>query len=230
MIYPRLMVIAEAGLKHFPDKNLQDDDGNFLDCEELFTNFYRRAIAFCDTLRSMGYAPFDLRNEIGQRGEAHQQVQHEAIGKPVRYLQPYFEKYRGSGETTLTDGLQGGWSYNDGRWQGFISRERLDVVIDMQQTVPLRDVSVYFMQFTGPEIYAPAEFIVSISNDGEHFSELSHQFFSVDLSKPYTIQKLTWEGSSKGRFVRIQARSGEHGGWIFTDEIVINAISSSNSK
>ena len=100
----------------------------------------------------------------------------------------------------------------------------------MEQTVPLRDVSVYFMQFTGPEIYAPAEFIVSISNDGEHFSELSHQFFSVDLSKPYTIQKLTWEGSSKGRFIRIQARSGEHGGWIFTDEIVINAISSSNSK
>ena len=230
MIFPRLMAIAEAGLKHFPDKNLQDDDGNFLDCEELFTNFYRRAIAFCDTLRSMGYAPFDLRNEIGQRDEAHQQVQHEAIGKPVRYLQPYFEKYRGSGETTLTDGLQGGWSYNDGRWQGFISRERLDVVIDMQQIVPLRDVCASFMQFTGPEIYAPAEFIVSISNDGEHFSELSHQFFSVDLSKPYTIQKLTWEGSSKGRFIRIQARSDEHGGWIFTDEIVVNAISSSNSK
>ncbi|MBQ2498000.1 MAG: beta-N-acetylhexosaminidase, partial [Prevotella sp.] len=139
--------------------------------DKKYDDFHRRAVVFCDTLRNRGYSPFDLRAEVGQRREFSQPLQHEAVGKPVRYLQPYFEKYRGSGETTLTDGLQGGWSYNDGRWQGFISRERLDVVIDMQRSVSLRDVTVSFLQFTGPEIYAPAEFIVSISDDGEHFLE-----------------------------------------------------------
>jgi hexosaminidase len=81
------------------------------------------------------------------------------------------------------------------------------------------------LQFTGPEIYAPAEFIVSISDDGEHFWELSHQDFSVDLFEYYTIRKISWKGSSKGRFVRVQARSGKYGGWIFTDEIAINSAS-----
>ncbi|MBR5918568.1 MAG: family 20 glycosylhydrolase [Prevotella sp.] len=230
MIYPRLMAIAEAGLGRTLDDFSQNSDEfspnsdeNFPNSDENFEDFRRRAITFCDTLRSKGYSPFDLRSEVGLRREFSQPAQHEAVGKPVRYLQPYFEKYRGSGDTTLTDGLQGGWSYNDGRWQGFIRRERLDVVVDMQRSVPLRDVTVSFLQFTGPEIYAPAEFIVSVSDDGEHFSELSRQLFEVDLSDYYTIRTLTWKGLSKGRYVRVQARSSAHGGWIFTDEIVINS-------
>ncbi|MBR5634871.1 MAG: family 20 glycosylhydrolase, partial [Prevotella sp.] len=230
MIYPRLMAIAEVGLGRSLDDFSQNSDEispnsdeNFPNSDKNFEDFRRRAIVFCDTLRNLGYSPFDLRSEVGQRREFSQSAQHEAVGKPVRYLQPFFEKYRGSGETTLTDGLQGGWSYNDGRWQGFIRRERLDVVVDMQRSVPLRDIAVSFLQFTGPEIYAPAEFIVSVSDDGEHFSEVSRQLFEVDLSNYYTIQTLTWKGLSKGRFIRVQARSGEHGGWIFTDEIVINS-------
>lgn len=206
MLYPRLMAIAEAG-------NPRRED---------FSAFFRRAEAFCDTLRANGYAPFDLRTEVGQRAEVARPVAHEGVGKPVIYWQPYFEKYRGSGDETLTDGLFGGWSYNDGRWQGFISRERLDVVVDMLEIVPLRDVSVSFMQFVGPEIYAPAEFIVSVSDDGEHFSELTRQTLPVDLSVGYQIQPLSWQGAASGRYVRVQARAGKHGGWIFADEVVVN--------
>lgn len=208
MIYPRLMAVAEAGL------GVKGDD---------FECFRRRAVDFCDTLRQKGYHPFDLNAEIGQRLEAREPLWHEGVGKPVKYLSPYHEKYCGQGDSTLTDGRFGGWSYNDGRWQGFISRERMDVVVDMLESTALRNVSVSFMQFTGPEIYAPAAFVVSISDDGEHFTELSRQTFEVDLSEPYSIRNLTWEGASKGRYVRVQARSGAYGGWIFADEIVVNS-------
>ena len=61
MIYPRLMAIAEAGLGRSLDdfsKNSDEispnSDENFPNSDENFEDFRRRAIAFCDTLRSKG--------------------------------------------------------------------------------------------------------------------------------------------------------------------------------
>ncbi len=63
----------------------------------------------------------------------------------------------------MTDGIRGGWTNVDGAWQGFISHNRLDVTIDLEEEDEIRSVCADFMQVVGPEIFLPAEVIISVS-------------------------------------------------------------------
>ena len=49
----------------------------------------------------------------------------------------------------LTDGLRGGWNYNDKRWLGFANNHRMDVVIDLEKVTKIHSVSADFMQIVG---------------------------------------------------------------------------------
>ena len=73
----------------------------------------------------------------------------------------------------------------------------------------------------GPEVFMPAEVIISISDDGKDFTELKHIEHKVVKDDKVTFTNFGWEGNAKGRYVRYQATSGEFGGFLFTDEVVI---------
>ena len=212
MMYPRLIAIAQlAEGKQLTEQGQPTEDAR------MFIS------AINDALRARGYRCFDLRKELGQRPEAVQHVEHAALGKRVAYRSPYAEVYPGQGEGTLTDGQQGGWSYHDSRWQGFISRGRLDVVIDMGRKTRLTDIRMTFMQNVLPEVYEPASVVISISNDGKQFRTLYETHTTLDLSRHYLLRQHLWEGKERARYIRIQAdASSEHGGWVFTDEIIVN--------
>ena len=139
----------------------------------------------------------------------------------MRYIGPYHEAYKASGDDALVDGLRGNWQFSDGRWQGFISRNRFDVVIDLGEVKPVSEVSAHFMQFAGPEIFSPASVAVSVSADDADYQMLYEQNFEVDASKPYFIQPYGWKGSTQARYIRFKATSGQYGGWLFTDEVVV---------
>ena len=51
----------------------------------------------------------------------------------MTYNSSYSPHYPAQGNTALTDGIRGDWTYGDGSWQGFISDNRLDVTIDMEK-------------------------------------------------------------------------------------------------
>ena len=212
MMYPRLIAIAQlAEGKQLAEQGQPTEDARML------------ISAINDALRARGYHCFDLRKEQGQRPEAAQHVEHAAQGKRVTYRSPYADVYRGQGEGTLTDGQQGGWSYHDGRWQGFISRGRLDVVIDMGRKTRLSDIRMTFMQNVLPEVYEPVSVVISISNDGKQFRTLYQENTTPDLSRHYLLRQHLWEGKERARYIRVQAdASPEHGGWVFTDEIIVN--------
>ena len=53
----------------------------------------------------------------------------EAIGKKVKYLQPYSYRYTGGGDNALVNGLRGTTDHHTGYWQGFLGNN-LDVIID----------------------------------------------------------------------------------------------------
>ncbi|HSG68574.1 MAG TPA: family 20 glycosylhydrolase, partial [Bacteroidales bacterium] len=55
---------------------------------------------------------------------------HKGIGKNIRYVQKFSDKYTAGGDNGLLNGLNGSIHYGDGNWQGF-SGVDLDVVIDM---------------------------------------------------------------------------------------------------
>lgn len=208
MIYPRILALAEVAWSA-PER-------------KSWTDFRPRALKAVAYLQSKGYHPFDLKKEIGNRPEASKPVQHLALGKTVKYNAPYNASYPAQGDKTLTDGIRGSWTYSDGVWQGFISRDRLDVTIDMGESTVLHSIGADFMQVVGPEVFLPTEVIISVSEDGKNFTELSRQTHKVVKSDAVVFKNYAWNGEAKGRYIRYQARAGEEfGGWVFTDEIVV---------
>ena len=104
-----------------------------------------------------------------------------------------------------------------------------------------------FIQVCGPEVFLPAEVVISASEDGSEFRELrritrevlrddrvtfvTDGWYAADASvyarsvsddnDGPEISGLTDGGFIRARYIRVQARSGQFGGWVFTDEIVI---------
>ena len=208
MIYPRMLALAEVAWSAPERKSWPD--------------FHTRALSAVADLQKKGYHPFDLSKEIGSRPESLQPVSHLALGKKVTYNSPYSPHYPAQGNTALTDGIRGDWTYGDGSWQGFISDNRLDVTIDMEKETPIHSITAAFMQVVGAEVFLPETVIISISDDGINFTELQKQHFEVSKENPIRFTDISWQGEAKGRYVRYQAQAGsEFGGWIFTDEIIV---------
>lgn len=208
MMYPRVLALAEVAWSD-PARKSYDD-------------FRPRALKAVDWLQAQGYHPFDLKREIGNRPEATQPVSHLASGKSVKYNAPYNDSYAAQKEKTLTDGIRGSWTYSDGAWQGFISRNRVDVTIDLESETELHSIAADFMQVVGPEVFLPAEVIISTSSDGINFTELTRITHDIVKSDAVAFKNYSWQGDARARYIRYQAHSGkEFGGWIFTDEIVV---------
>ena len=208
MIYPRILALAETAWSAPERKSWPD--------------FHTRALSAVADLQAKGYHPFDLKKEIGSRPESLQPVSHLALGKKVIYNSPYSSHYPAQGNTALTYGIRGDWTYGDGSWQGFISDNRLDVTIDMEKETSIHSVTAAFMQVVGAEVFLPETVVISISDDGTHFTELRKQHFEVSKETPIRFTDISWQGEAKGRYVRYQAQAGsEFGGWIFTDEIIV---------
>ena len=208
MMYPRALALAEIAWSA-PER-------------KSWTDFHARALKAVTDLQSKGYHTFDLKNEIGSRPESTRPVDHLALGKKVVYNVPYSSHYTAGGNTALTDGIRGDWTYGDGRWQGFINGDRLDVTIDLEAATTIHSVTAAFMQVIGAEVFLPASVTISISDDGTNFTELKHQTFEVTKEVPIKFTDISWEGNAQGRYVRYQAKAGkEFGGWVFTDEIIV---------
>ena len=208
MIYPRILALAEVAWSAPERKSWSD--------------FHTRALSAVADLQKKGYHPFDLSKEIGSRPESLQPVSHLALGKKVTYNSSYSPHYPAQGNTALTDGIRGDWTYGDGSWQGFISDNRLDVTIDMEKETPIHSITAAFMQVVGAEVFLPETVIISISDDGINFTELQKQHFEVSKETPIRFTDISWQGEAKGRYVRYQAQAGsEFEGWIFTDEIIV---------
>lgn len=208
MLYPRAIALAEVAWSKPENKSWED--------------FHRRALKIVDELKAKGYHPFELKNEIGNRKEAETPVEHLALGKKVTYNAPYWENYPAAGEATLTDGLRGGWNYNDQLWQGFVTKGRVDVVIDLEKETPIHSVVADFMQICGPEVFMPERVVISVSNDGKEFTQLAEIKHEVVRDDAVTFKNFGWEGEASARYIRYQAlASDKFGGVLFTDEIVV---------
>ena len=103
MVYPRLLALAEVAWTQ-PDK-------------KNWEHFHRCALKEVKWLQDNGYHPFDLSKEVGERPEAAIPVEHLGLMKTVKYTSPYAPQYTAGGDSALVDGLRGGWTYGDKRWQ-----------------------------------------------------------------------------------------------------------------
>ena len=208
MMWPRLMALAEVGWS-LPER--KDYDG-----------FHARALAASEQLRTRGYNPFDLRSEYGERPESLVPKHHLAEGCEVRYATPWSRQYAASEAATLTDGVLGGWTYGDRRWQGFLNSD-VDVTIDLGQLQEVHYIGATFMQAVGPYVWMPRQVEIYGSRDGKSYEQLAtvHNDVSpkcLDL----LFKSFAYDGETEARYIRYVARSGgTPGGWLFLDEIVV---------
>ena len=208
MIYPRILALAEVAWSAVANKNYDD--------------FHARALKAVDELRAKGYNTFDLKNEVGNRPGADKPVEHLGIGKKVTYAEGhnYYSGYTAGGDDALVNGILGGWSYSDQLWQGFL--KNIDLTIDLEKETSIKNVYADFMQICGPGVFMPKQVIISVSNDGKEFTELTKIDHQVIKDDAVTFKTYGWEGEANARYVRYQAEIDRNfGGFLFVDEIVI---------
>ena len=208
MYYPRAFAIAEIGWTMPERKNYAD--------------FRRRSLSLIEQLRSAGYATFDLANEYGDRKESQQPLSHMGRGCKVIYNTPYSKQYPAAGDSALTDGVCGGWTYGDNKWQG--TMRDFDVTIDLGGVKPVRYVGATFLQSVGAWVYMPRRVDIYLSDDGEKFTLAGQAWCDVpDTSAEIRYKVYSTLCHSQARYVRIHAiKYPKPGSWLFTDEIVIN--------
>ncbi|MCM1177098.1 MAG: family 20 glycosylhydrolase [Clostridium sp.] len=207
MYYPRALAIAEIGWSR-PER-------------KEYASFRDRAVAALGQLRMRGYETFDLENEYGERKASLTEENHLAVGAKVTYSNAWHPKYPASGETTLTDGIIGGWTYGDMRWQGFLTD--IDVTVDLGEATPVKYIGATFMQSPGAWVYLPEQVRISVSSDGASFENVA----VVNNEFPYRDQELVFipfafTGETTARYIRLEADvHTKPGSWLFLDEIVV---------
>ena len=151
---------------------------------------------------------------------------HKGIGKKITYAPgggyyQHKEVYKGGGDAGLLDGLRGGKSYMDGRWQGFCPND-LDAIIDLGEVTAIHRVMANFMQIRTPQVFLPAKVEVWASVDGKNFTLLGSDICSEEeAGKDVIFRDFGWIGTpTEARYVRFHAIQGKKQ-FLFTDEIVI---------
>lgn len=207
MYWPRAFAIAETAWSTPERKNLQD--------------FRRRALNMLELMKRRGYNVFDLSNEYGERKLAQTGLSHKAKGKPVKYLKPVQQWYPAAGETTFTDGVIGGWTYSDKRWQGFLSE--IDVIIDLETVQDIHYIGGTFMQLKGPGVFMPEKVEIQVSSDGENFIQVAEVWNDVSVN----LEELLFKSfdticNVQARYIRYRAARSTMRGFLFLDEIIVN--------
>lgn len=159
-------------------------------------------------------------------------IYHNAVGKKIRYLEPYSHRYTGGGDEALVDGLRGTVDFHEGNWQGFLGNN-LDVVIDLGSIQPVKTVFITFMQSTKSWIFFPDSVTFSLSANGKKFHSINEQLNTDPKKTDENVIKQfsqTFPGTPV-RYVRVRAKNMGicppwHEGkgepcWLFADEIAV---------
>ena len=208
MIWPRLLAIAEVGWSA-PERKDYDD-------------FHARVLDAVAWMQQRGYHPFDQKNAVGPRPESLEPLHCLSTGRPVVYHTSYSPKYAAAGDGSLTDGLRGGWNYGDHRWQGWLDTD-VELVVDLGERLPVKRIAACFMQGFYADIWMPRAVEISVSDDDRHYTPLAAVENDIPFEyKQDCYREFGWSGQTAARYVRLKAlHNGHPGGWIFTDEIIV---------
>ncbi len=207
MYYPRAYAIAEIG---------------WSPAGKDYADFRNRALKMNTVLADAGYTVFNLADEYGERKEAADTLSHIARNCKVNYITPCHEKYQASGPMTLTDGLQGGWTYGDKRWMGWLGD--VEMVVDLNKVQTVHYVGATFMHSEGAWVHLPEWVEYSVSTDGVTYQPVAKVYNDVDPTYLKILMKTYGAAVNvEARYIKLKAkRHSRPGAWLFTDEIVIN--------
>ena len=136
----------------------------------------------------------------------------------------YSSQYTGGGDFALIDGIRGTANWSGGGWQGYQGKDFIGVV-DLGNVQDVSRVGAGFLQDVGSWIWMPSRVEFELSIDGKSFdpaititNDLSERQEGVvirDFVKSIPPQKT--------RYLRIRAVNLRAEGWVFIDEIILDA-------
>jgi hexosaminidase len=156
----------------------------------------------------------------------------KATGMKVQYNIPFSDRYRGHGDRTLVNGINGSGDFNDGHWQGFEGTD-MDVVVDLGQLTRITSVSSSFMAAVGSWIFLPRGVEYSSSADGSNFTPLGTATTLTDPADQGNTTETYFSSfpAVEARYIRVFAHGQItcppwHAGagnraWLFCDEIAV---------
>jgi hypothetical protein len=174
------------------------------------------------------------------RQAAPEEIDHLARGKPVQANIKPHPRHPGAGLAGLTDGLLGEEKDLRLEWMGFRGSD-LEATIDLGRKMPLKSVSVRFLQSVADGMVQPRRVECLVSNDGKTFRLLAASVIDVPIDrdskglsvKPRVLRPEPNQGnaSNHARFVRLHVESpgalpawhpaADNPSWLFVDEIVV---------
>jgi hypothetical protein len=158
---------------------------------------------------------------------------HSGLNKPVQLTHPFSSNYPAGGARALTDGSLAEPRFPNFFWQGFHGVE-LEAVVDLEESLPIHEVTVDFLQQVNVGIFLPTRLLVSLSADGEEFQEvaaLEHDISPRSEGPLVHSFSVALDGPA-ARYVKVKTESlltipdWHHSAgvpaWLFVDEIRIN--------
>ena len=161
-------------------------------------------------------------SQTGKMGpvESLQMSYHKAVGATVIYNKPYSKGYPAQKEYTLVNGEKGSFTYSDGQWQGS-EGGAMDVTLELSEPMIVQQVSVSFMQLTGPGVYMPEFVQFSWSENGKDFSEpVTITNTVAETAAQLVIKPFEARINHRAKFIRVFARNHKRG-FLFADEIML---------
>jgi hexosaminidase len=156
----------------------------------------------------------------------------KATSRPLKYLTPYSQYYKGSGDYTLVNGVNGSTNHQDGEWQGW-SGNNMEIVVDLQQQTDIQYISAGTVQSSGSYIFFPKKVEFFVSTNGLKFEKVGEMVNTTDPlagEKQLKVFSAKFKPISAG-FVKIVAynlgkcpkgHAGEgKAAWLFVDEIMV---------
>ena len=97
------------------------------------------------------------------------------------------------------------------------------LVVDLGERQPVKRIAACFMQGFYADIWMPRAVEISVSDDDRHYTPLAAVENDIPFEyKQDCYREFGWSGQTAARYVRLKARHNGHpGGWIFTDEIIV---------
>lgn len=173
------------------------------------------------------------RNALVYGKITEQQVEiSKATGRKYKLKYPYSPKYPAKGDLSLVSGLRGSTNYRV-QWQGFL-KNNLDMIIDLESVIDIKQVIVGCLQSKNLWIFYPKDIEVLVSHDGLSYRQVAKVLNKVDPKENGTLLQdivANFE-TQKARYVQVIATSlgtcpDWHPGagkdaWLFVDQVIIN--------
>ncbi len=151
--------------------------------------------------------------------------------RTIQVLSKVHPMYTAGGNEVLVDSIQGTANWRSGNWQSYFDQD-FEAVIDLGTVRPIHYAGVHVLQDVSPWILYPKEVIVSLSNDGVHFTDAGSSRNRVSSANgPAQVQELGISLTGSARYIRVKAiNGGKLPAWhesagnpshLFIDEVIV---------